>query len=413
MLEDQFRRTRVLKRIRGNPIGSVLEQFVDYLIDRGHSTGTIYQYVAAAEHFGRWLGRQRISQAAVMRFCRQHLPSCRCNRPAPRKGTSTIVALHRLLDMLGCNPALPPRDSVPESLLQRYADHLRDAQGLASVTVRYRVRYARTMLSSFHIRCLDQLKRWTADDVQRFVTGQGKRYRPASGQVMASSIRSFLRFLLLHEFIDQDLASAVPSFANWRLASLPNTLQAQELERLVQAIETTSPIGLRDRAIVLCMVDLGLRACDVAGLKLNDVNPTAQRLRLKQRKQRATTDMPMTRRLAGAMNTYLRRGRPPCSSSAVFVIHRAPHGKPLTRAGVQGVVIRRASAAGLGHCIRGTHVLRHSVASRWLQSGATLKQIADLLGHRSIDTTSLYAKVDLTALAKVALPWPASKEVTS
>jgi site-specific recombinase XerD len=120
----------------------------------------------------------------------------------------------------------------------------------------------------------------------------------------------------------------------------------------------------------------------------------------------------MSRRLAAAIGAYLRRGRPPCASSALFVVHRAPRGKALTPNGIQGVVLRRAAVAGLGHCIRGSQVIRHSVASRWIRGGATLKQIADLLGHRSIDTTSIYAKVDLTALAEVALPWPTSEEVT-
>jgi site-specific recombinase XerD len=230
--------------------------------------------------------------------------------------------------------------------------------------------------------------------------------------VIASSIRSFLRFLLLHRLIDRDLAAAVPAFANWRLASLPDTVSGEELERLVRAIDTTSPIGLRDRAIVLCMVDLGLRASDVAGLELNGLDLATRVLRLRRQKQREFTAVPMSRRMATAISVYLRRGRPQCSSSALFVVHRAPRGKALTPIGIQGVVVRRATAADLGHCIRGTHVIRHSAASRWIQAGATLKQIADLLGHRSIDTTSIYAKIDLAALTQVALPWPTSREVT-
>ncbi|MCD4727226.1 MAG: tyrosine-type recombinase/integrase [Pirellulales bacterium] len=307
---------------------------------------------------------------------------------------------------------MPPRDSFSESLIRRYADHLTQVQGLAPVTVHYRLRYARVMLSSFRVHSPAQLRRWTADQIRRFVARQGRRCCPASGQVIASSIRSFLRFLLLHRLIDRDLAPAVPAFANWRLTSLPDTVSGEELERVVRAIDTTSSIGLRDQAIVLCMVDLGLRASDVAGLELDGLDLAARVMRLRRQKQRETTVVPMNRRLAAAINTYLRRGRPQCQSLALFVVHRAPRGKALTSRGIQGVVRRRAAAAGLGHCIRGTHVIRHSVASRWIQAGATLKEIADLLGHRSIDTTSIYAKVDLTTLAKVALPWPTSREVT-
>jgi len=277
--------------------------------------------------------------------------------------------------------------------------------------VHYRLRYAQTMLSSFRTQRLGQLKRWTVDRIRRFVAREGRRGCPASGQVIASSIRSFLRFLLLHRLIDRDLAPAVPAFANWRLASLPDTVGGEELERFVRTIDTTSPIGLRDRAMVLCLVDLGLRASDVANLELDGLDLAARVLRLRRQKQREAVAVPMTRRLAAAIRAYLRRGRPKCPSSTLFVVHRAPRGKALTARGIQGVVRRRAVMAGLGHCIRGTQVIRHSTASRWIQAGATLKQIADLLGHRSIDTTSIYAKVDLTALAEVALPWPTSREV--
>ncbi len=412
MLEDLFRRSRVRQRIHENPHGPVLERFAEYLVARGHGLDTAHQYVFAAEHFGRWLGRRSLSREAAVRFLRQHVPTCRCETPATRTSRTIHAALNRLLEMVGADAAVPKQDSAVESLLNRYSRHMVCVHGLAPATVHYRLRYARTMLLALRVRRPGQLKKWTVDQVRRFVAREGQRGCPASGQVIASSIRAFLRFLLLHRLIDRDLASAVPAFANWRLASLPETVSGEELEHLVGSIDATSAIGLRDRAIVLCMVDLGLRASDVASLKLDDPNVAMRTLQLKRPKQRETSAVPMTRRLAATIDAYLRRGRPKCSSSALFVVHRAPRGKALTPLGILGVVVRRAAAAGLGHRIRGTHVIRHSVASRWLLAGATLKQIADLLGHRSIDTTSIYAKVDMAALSGVALPWPTSREVS-
>jgi site-specific recombinase XerD len=314
--------------------------------------------------------------------------------------------------MVGAHSVPAAEKSPTDTLLRRYANHLDRVQGLAPATVHYRLRYARTMLLHFRVGRLEQLKLWTVVRVRRFVASQGRRCRPSSGQVIASSIRSFLRFLLLHQLIDGDLAPAVPAFANWRLASLPATVSGQELERLVRAINPTSPVGLRDRAIVLCLVELGLRASDVAGLELDGLDLTTRVLRLGRPKQREFTTVPIGRRLATAISTYVRCGRPVCSTPSLFVSHRAPRGKAMTSIGVRGVVLRCAAAAGLASRIRGTHVIRHSVARRWIQTGATLKQIADLLGHRSIDTTSIYAKVDLRALAQVALPWPNDREVT-
>ena len=149
----------------------------------------------------------------------------------------------------------------------------------------------------------------------------------------------------------------------------------------------------------------------MAGLELDGVDVTARVLRLRCHKKRESTVLPMTGKLAGALEAYLRRGRPICTSRGVFVVHQAPVGKPITTIGIRSVVKRLAARAGLLHRVNGTHVLRHSFASRMLGAGANLKQIADLLGHQSIDTTTIYAKVDLNALLAVALPWPGVKEV--
>ena len=227
----------------------------------------------------------------------------------------------------------------------------------------------------------------------------------------ASAIRSFLRYLLQEGWIRRDLAAAVPTFAHWRLAALPETLEEKDLTRLVHAADTRTPLGRRDRAILLCMSELGLRASDVADLHLEGVDLRTRVLCVRRRKERESSSVPMTQKLTDALAAYLRRGRPACSTRSVFVLHRAPRGRPLTPMGIHGVVQRLADRIGLGHRVRGTHILRHSVASRMLGAGASLKQIADLLGHQSIDTTMIYAKVDLRALAQVALPWPGTKEV--
>ena len=229
--------------------------------------------------------------------------------------------------MVGADAAAALRKSPTESLLRRYADHLDQVQGLAPATVYYRLRYARTMLLRLRVRRLGQLKRWTVEQIRRFVVSQGRRCRPSSGQVIASSIRSFLRFLLLHRLIHRDLAAAVPAFANWRLASLPATVSGEELDRLVCGIRPTSPVGLRDRVIMLCLVELGLRASDVAGLELDGLDLTALVLRLKRQKQREFNIVPISRRLATAISMYVRRGRPTCSTSSLFVSHRAPTGQ--------------------------------------------------------------------------------------
>ena len=222
---------------------------------------------------------------------------------------------------------------------------------------------------------------------------------------------SFLRFLLQDGLIRRDLTAAVPTVARWRLASLPTTLRKEEIQKLNDAADLRTPLGRRDHAIVMCLSELGLRGSDVANLEIDGIDFAARVLRIRQRKEREAATFPMTRRLCSALKAYLGPSRPLCKSATVFVRHHAPVGKPLTSLGICQVVLRLASQAGLRHRAHGAHVLRRSFASRLLNAGATLKQVADFLGHTSIDTTTLYAKVDLATLSRVALPWPERKAV--
>jgi site-specific recombinase XerD len=187
------------------------------------------------------------------------------------------------------------------------------------------------------------------------------------------------------------------------------TLSEAETDRLLGVADLTTALGRRNHAIALCLSELGLRGADVAKLQIDDIDFTAGVLRLSQRKERQADVFPLTPRLGSALQAYLRGNRPACASSAVFVRHHAPLGKPLTSVGICQVVLRLADQAGLRHRVSGPHALRRSLASRMVNAGATLKQIADFLGHASIETTKLYAKVDLTTLSRVALPWPAKE----
>lgn len=187
----------------------------------------------------------------------------------------------------------------------------------------------------------------------------------------------------------------------------------REVRRLTEAPDASTPLGQRNRAILLCLSELGLRASDVAGLELNAIDFTTGVLRLCRCKEREGAVLPMTPRLAAALNAYLRRGRPTCTSSALFVFHRTPIGKSISPATIYDMVRIMATRVGLRDRVGGTHVFRRSLASRMINAGATLKQIADLLGHASLDTTSIYAKVDLRTLSRAALPWPGRREVCS
>lgn len=405
-MDQIFRRDAVRARIVGNPIGAVLRQYVDHLAARGHRPDVLHQYVFAAEHFGRWLGRKAITHGAVDEFIASHLSDCRCEKPAICCVKMVRAALNRLLEMQGVARPDPVATPAVARILRRYEHHLHDVCGLAGSTIRYRLRDARELLNEFEVDRASQMKSWVPSKIAEYVATTGRRYEPSSGQVLASSIRSFLRFLILRGLIRRDLAAAVPSFANWRLAALPAVVDRRELEKLLCATDTTTLIGMRDRGVLLCMTDLGLRASDVTAIMMDAFDSTTSILRIEHPKERRVAELPMTKRLTKALDQYLRRGRPLCSARQLFVTHRAPVGRPLKPMGILGIVLRCAARAGLSDSIRGTHVIRHSVASSLINAGASIKQIADLLGHQSIDTTAIYAKVDLRSLTSVAMPWP-------
>lgn len=405
-MEQIFRRVSVRARILANPLGSILRQFIDYLLARGHKPGPVHQYVFAAEHFGNWLGCGPIDRKSVGSFLSTHLPNCRCEKPASRTRQTLRAALNRLLEMRGVPRPSPVVQPYVARLLREYETHLRDTCGLAGSTAKYRVRYARELLQHFDVRRVRQLRAWRPIDVSEYVAMIGRDLKPGSGQVLASSVRAFTRFLLLHDIIRRDLAAAVPSFAHWRLAALPAVVEREHLETLLAAVDATTSVGRRDRAVLLAMVDLGLRAADVAALTVEGVDLVSGVLRIEHPKERRGSEVPMTERFADALRGYLRGGRPSGGSHRLFVLHRAPLGQALKPNGIRSIVLRYAARTGLARQIRGTHVIRHSVASSLINAGASIKHIADLLGHRSIDTTAIYAKVDMRSLSSVAMPWP-------
>jgi len=401
--------------IEDNPHRVILERYIGYLDGRGYSALTCREYVSVAAHFGRWLGRRSLSQMAARQFTRRHMPTCRCPAPVIRNARRVRLALEHLLAMCGI-PATPatafPRDFAGD-LLRRYEERLVKVQGLAAGTVHQRLTHARSMLSRLRIKRPAQLAKWTPQRIVSWLSSEVEGYQRSTAQNIVVSARSLLRFILQEGLIHRDLSAAVPTFAHWRLAPLPETLQKKELVQLIRVPDVRTAVGLRDRAILLCLGEVGLRASDVAGMKVDGVHLASGTLTLYRNKPRQTTTLPMTRKLARALDAYLRRGRPVCKSSFVFVLHRPPVGRSLTPANVSDIAWRMGERANLPKSVRGARVLRHSFTSRLLCAGASLKQVADLLGHRSIDTTTIYAKVDFKILSRVALPWPGAKEVRS
>jgi integrase len=248
------------------------------------------------------------------------------------------------------------------------------------------------------------LRRLTPAALIDFVTEQARTLCPASIGVVVCSLRSFLKLLQLVGEAATVLANAVLTPPAWSLAPLPPYLSDDELARFWAAFNRHTAIRRRDYAMARCLADLGLRSHEVAAIRLDDIDWHGGILDLPATKNRRAAQLPLPKSTGLALVDYLRHGRPPTSSRSVFVQHRAPVGKAAAVTTVRDAIRRVFTRAALPW--RGTHILRHTAASRMVQGGISLKEISDVLRHHSIDTTRIYTKVDLPQLRRVALPWP-------
>jgi integrase/recombinase XerD len=200
------------------------------------------------------------------------------------------------------------------------------------------------------------------------------------------------------------LEHAIPTVAKWRLSSLPKYLSIQDVESLINSCDQSSPLGARDRAILLLIARLGLRAGDVSALKFGDLLWEEGTL-IVSGKGRRQTRLPLPQGVGKAILYYLRHGRPRKVGDRIFITTAAPF-VPISRQAVGQTVARAIRHTGISAPTKGSHLLRHSAATRLLREGVSLPTISALLRHASIETTTVYAKVDVDLLQEVAMPWP-------
>lgn len=294
-----------------------------------------------------------------------------------------------------------------DSLVEAYKQHQRRTRGLRDGTLEGYARVVRPFVREALGEDPIDPTHFSPSDVIEFVVSIRGRWAPASMKAVRSALRSFFRFLQAHGLCDGRLEAAVPTVAHWQLSTLPRYLSDAQLQRVLTTLDLSTQCGYRDRAIVLCLATLGLRPGEVAGLCLDDIDWRDGTIRLRVRKSRRGAVLPLPREAGRAIAAYLRTERPATSERRVFVKYLGPHrGESISRQVVYHVAIRALRRAEVETTLSGAYTFRHTVASRMVRRGISLKEVADFLGHRSIDTAAIYAKLDLPALGEVALPWP-------
>lgn len=301
--------------------------------------------------------------------------------------------------------SIPPIDS----LLADYQTHLLNNAGIAPSTCKRRAFYARSFLTAQFKPKASSLdfQRITAKALLSFVLEQTQTLSMNTMHTAASCLRCFCRFLCVRGHLPNDVSQAIPRIGSHGRDQFPTYLSRQEVQRLLDSFSGHTPSDLRNYAAVLCLAKLGLRIGELARLALDDIDWRAGTVRLAQTKSRRDRQLPLPAQVGRALVRYLRKARPDTRSRQVFVCLQ--DGKPLHPESLASMTKRAMARVGITAPRKGPHLLRKTLASHLVQRGITLKAVADLLGHTHLNTTQIYAKVDLPLLKQVAMPWP--KEV--
>ena len=302
---------------------------------------------------------------------------------------------------------LGPESLTLDALIEAFEQHQRRTRGLRDQTLHGYARFVRGLIREALGEDPIDVGRLDPSDVIRFARAMTGRFSPRSMKAVGTALRSFMRFLRTEGVCDERLEAAIPAVAHWRLSALPRCLTDEQLDQLLASFGASTPCARRDRAIVLCLSTLGLRPGEVAALHLEDIDWRRGTVHLCTRKTRRGAVLPLPRDAGRAIVDYLRHERPRTAERRVFVQHLGRRrGAPVSSAVVSATVVRALRRAGIEAPLAGAYVLRHTVASRMVRRGTSLKEVGDFLGHRSLDTTTIYAKLDVPALRDVAVPWP-------
>jgi integrase len=348
-----------------------------------------------------------MDERATTRFVAEHLPHCNCPYPVKRGKSDTRAALSHLLQTLSVCGVVTEKRADWDPLhaeLASFDRYMTEVKGLAQNTRQQRIHIIHRFLHERFASGNFVLDRIRPTDIRRFVLGQEGVHSTGTIHVVGGAIRCYLGFRSVAGDRVHGLLDAVPSVAHWRLASLPEVLSEEEVRQLLGSFDQLPRSPKRAHAMARCLTDIGLRASEVIQLRLSDVDWRAGTIRLAANKSRRVDILPLPTETGRAIAEYLRTERPQTSNRALFVRDCAPFDRPI-QAGVVRRAVRQAYLrCGLAHSR--VHILRHSLASRLLRAGTPLKEIADILRHRSLDTSAIYTKVDTNRLAAVAMPWP-------
>jgi site-specific recombinase XerD len=416
MIKDIFTSATLAVRLATGPLGPHLDALATALKKQGYAVTTIGHHLREAHAFGCWWHDQHPLDEISERMLEHYLAALSAQTTPltaqRRQGIATAIRL--LLDHARQAGLIAPPPPPVAGLLQteiqqwlfRYQEYLEKVQGLAPSTCQRSLFFATRLLETVSQQGRIEWSNFTAEKITAFLLAEVAPRKGSGPRGPATALRSFLRFLVAQGQLAAGLELAIPPMRQWSQSALPQRLNETETQQLLASCSSETAVGRRNYAILLLLARLGLRAKEVAQLQLEDLDWNQGSLLVRAGKTHCQRLLPLPQEVGEALLSYLQHGRPSSTERAVFLTVLPPY-RPLTSSSVISVTVKRLLArADVKRQSGGAHLLRHTAATQMVNRGASFKEVADVLGHQKLQTTGIYAKLDLAALAQVALPWP-------
>ena len=395
--------TRIRSRLDRSLLAPHWDDLARTLFGRGYSWYTVRRTIEIADAFAAWAEARGIRR---VRELTEELIAQRLSGRRVREGPRCLRALLEFLRGHGVVPVdaqtSPP--SPAPGVLEEYLQFLRHHRGVSARRSEQHRLHIQALLESPGVQGpAGVVEDLTASTLTRFLTARAERLAPSQRKLLCAAVRSFLRFLHLRGSLTHDLVGAVPVIPTFKLARVPRGIAWEDVETILAAVDRSTPQGKRDYAILRLLATYGIRSGQLCALRLDDIDWRRETLRVRAAKGGREVLLPLQPSVGEAVVDYLRSGRPAWPFREIFLRVRAPMG-PL-RGTLTNMIKPYARKAGVSGPL-GPHAWRHACATRLLAHGHSLKTIRDLLGHRHIETTFIYTKVDIERLRQAALEWP-------
>lgn len=395
-----------IERRRSGPLGSHLDELAEHFANAGYCRAHGRFQLRLAAEFGRWLDQRKFPLDEMRWEWIEAFVRDRVKRHGPFSGGRTFYkVMCEVYRRKGLTVVGPPADRTPvKKRVEDFEAYLRHERRLADTTV---IRTKSLVEGWLRDRFGDgpvRLSSLSPADTIAYIRRRSSMMGRKTAKLVVSALRSFLQFAHYRGYIRRDLSIGIPPVADWSKTAIPRGIPQSHIRRVLASCDRRRPEGRRDFAIILLFARLGLRVSEAISLTFEDID--WREGILKVRGKGRAGELPLPSDVGQAIVAYLKRGRPPSQSRRLFLRNRAPAIGLKAPAGC-GIVARALKRAGINSDRKGAHQFRHALATQMLRGGASLQEIGELLRHRHVQTTTIYAKVDLPALQTLAQPWPA------